>query len=203
LVDNKGNIVEVLGFVKLASKYSISCFMPDKVKPGQYSLRIVTRPTGGEWSIVELYNRDKKVPKSFNITVLEETGVKGGGYGLSLRRFNIYPDADKTTVSPNEEFTVDHSLSDVSSTTFPAVTSGVALIDKNNNLVEILGTLDIPSNANSNMAVGKKIKCKVPSTVAPGQYKLRIVVKTEGKTEWRAVTQIDGNLPTFIDFTVI
>jgi len=126
-------------------------------------------------------------------------GAKGGGYGLSLRRFN----SDKTTVSRNEEFTVDHSLSDVSSTTFPGVTSGVALMDESNNILEILGTLNIAPDASSNRASAKKIKCKVPSTVAPGQYKLRIVVKTAGNDEWRVVTQPEGNIQTFIDFTVL
>jgi len=131
--------------------------------------------------------------------ILPDTpGAKGGGYGLTLRRFN----SDKTTLARNGDFTVDHSLSDVSSTTFPEVTSGVALMDNNNNIVEILGTLNIPSNANSNMAAGKKIKCKVPGTIEPGQYKLRIVVKTSGNDEWRVVTTALSGVPTFIDFTV-
>jgi len=138
-----------------------------------------------------------------DFTLPEGPGAKGGGWGLTLRRFNIYPDSAKTTVSPNEEFTVDHSLSDLYSTTFPRTTSGVVLVDDDNNILEILGTLDIPPISDSNRAVGKKIKCKVPDTVAPDKYKLRIAVKTEGKTEWRIVTQIDGNLPTFIDFTVL
>jgi len=138
-----------------------------------------------------------------DFTLPDGPGAKGGGYGLTLRRFEIYPDVNKTTVSINEEFTVDHSLSDLSSTTYPGNTSGVALIDDNNNIVAILGTLDIPPIADSNRAVGKKIKCKVPSTVAPGKYILRIVVKTSGNDEWRVVTQTDGTLPTFIDFTVL
>jgi ribosomal protein L33 len=136
-----------------------------------------------------------------DFTLPEESGAKnGGGWGLSLRRFNIID--DKTTVSINEEFTVDHSLSDVNSTTFPGATSGAALVDDDNNIVAILGTLEIAPVTDANRAVGKKIKCKVPDTVAPGQYKLRIVVKTKGNDEWRVVTSTEGTLPTFIDFTV-
>jgi uncharacterized protein (TIGR02145 family) len=127
-------------------------------------------------------------------------GGFGSSYGLSLRRFNIVD--DKTTVSINEEFTVDHSLSDVNSTTFPGATSGVALMDENDNIIAILGTLEIAPISNSNRAVAKKINCKVPDTVTPGQYKLRIVVKTKGNDEWRVVISTEGSVQTFIDFTI-
>jgi len=126
------------------------------------------------------------------------TGAEGGGYGLSLRRFT----SDKTTVARNGEFTVDHTLSDLSSTSFPGALSGVALVDDRNNIVEILGTLEMAPVADLNRS-NKKIRCKVPTTVEPGQYKLRIVVKTEGNDEWRVVTTAAlSGIPTFIDFTV-
>jgi len=127
----------------------------------------------------------------------EGPGAKGGGYGLSLRRFN----PDKTAVSKNEEFTVDHTLNDLSSKSFPGALSGVALMDDGNNIAEILGTMNMAPVADLNRS-NKKIKCKVPSAAAPGEYKLRIVVKTEGKDEWRVVTSADGNIKTFVDFTV-
>ena len=78
-------------------------------------------------------------------------------------------------------------------------------MDNNDNIVAILGTLEIPPNANDYTAVGKKIKCKIPSTVATGQYKLRIVVKTKDNDEWRVVTSVERGYgaPTFIDFTVL
>jgi len=198
LVDNKGNIVEVLGSVKLASKYSIPCVVSDNVKPGQYTLRVVTRPTGGEWSIVELYNRDKNVPKSFNITVTAgtETGVKGGGYGLWLGKL----ESEKASASPNEGFKVSSILRNVSSETFSA-TAGVALMDYDNNIVAILNTWEISLNANS--GTSRTATYKVPSTVPPGQYKLRIVVKTKDNDEWRVATIAEGNIQTFIDFTVL
>ncbi|MDR2555906.1 MAG: C10 family peptidase [Fibromonadaceae bacterium] len=200
LVNSEGNIAAVVGATNFKKNLSLNFTPAEMVESGKYSLSVVAKPDGKDWEIITLYDREKNVPKSIDISVSEFRGVPGGGWGLSLRRFNVID--DKTTVSPNEEFTVDHSLSDVNSTTFPRTTSGVALIDDNNNIVEILGTLDIPSNANSNRVSGKTIKCKVPSTVAFGQYKLRIVVKTSGNDEWRVVTQTDGNLPTIMDFTV-
>ena len=208
LVNNSGNIVAVVGMINNydaidpnhTRSSTINCSVPYSVSTGQYNLRFVTKMNGETaWKIVT--RSLQNVPNSIPFTVAEETGIKGGGWGLTLRRFNIVE--DKTTASPNEEFTVDHSLSDLSTTTFPRTTSAVALLDNENNLVEILGTLEIPPITDSNRAVAKKIKCKIPSTVAPGQYKLRIAVKTEGKTEWRIVTQTDGNPPTFIDFAVL
>ncbi|MDR2554824.1 MAG: C10 family peptidase [Fibromonadaceae bacterium] len=200
LVDNRGNIVKVVGATNFRKSFSTSFTPSEMVEPGQYSLRVVAKPDGKDWEIITLSDITKSVPKAINIAVSQFRGAKGGGWGLSLRRFNVID--DKTVVAHNEEFTVDLSLSDVNSTSFPKVTSGVALIDENNEIVAILGELNIPSNANLNRASGKKIKCKVPSSVAFGQYKLRIVVKTEGQNEWRVVTQTDGNIQTTMDFTV-
>jgi len=120
------------------------------------------------------------------------------GYGFTLRRFN----SDKTTVSKNEEFTIDHTLSYLSSESFPGVLSGVALMDGGGNIISILGTLNMAPVADLNRS-NKKIKCKVPDDVASGQYKLRIVVKAEGKEEWHLVTisSVSG-VSTIMDFTV-
>ncbi|MDR2555971.1 MAG: hypothetical protein LBC64_11180, partial [Fibromonadaceae bacterium] len=99
----------------------------------------------------------------------------------------------------NEGFKVSSILKNVSSETFPA-TAGVALMDYDNNIVAILSTWEISLNANS--GTSRTATYKVPSTVTPGQYKLRIVVKTPSNDEWRVVTTTEGTLPTFIDFTV-
>jgi hypothetical protein len=119
------------------------------------------------------------------------------GHGLTLRRFN----PDKTTVSQNEVFKVDFTLSDVSSTSFPGALAGVALTDDGYNIVEIVGTLDMAPVADLNRS-NKKINCKIPDTVPSGQYKLRIVVKAIGKDEWKIVMFPDGNIQTILDFTV-
>jgi len=52
----------------------------------------------------------------------------------------------------------------------------------------------------SKTAVGE-ISSVVPSTVASGQYQLRIIIKPEGG-EWRIITDFTGNTPTSVDFTM-
>jgi hypothetical protein len=200
LVDSKGNIAAVVGFVKLGSKYSINCAVPETVKAGQYGLRVVTRPTGGEWSVVTLYNRTKRVPNVFNITVTEERGAKGGGYGLALTDFT----ASKTAVSQNEPFTITSRLKNNGMENFPSGQVGAALVDNSGNIVSVIGTrdewvLDVGVGRKTPMATN----CTVPNTVPAGQYKLRIVVKAKGKDEWRVATgSADDKVPAALDFEV-
>jgi hypothetical protein len=199
LADSKGNIAAVVGFANFWSK-SINCVVPDSVKAGQYSLRAVTRPTGGEWSVVTLANRDKKVPMAINITVSEERGAKGGGYGLSLKAFS----ADKTAVPKNEQFNVSITAKTLLESGFPGGQAGAALIDNDNNIVSVIGTRNL--YALSKIGHGyfqpQVISCAVPDAVSRGQYRLRIVFKTKDG-EWRIATlSTDDKVPTAIDFVV-
>jgi len=203
LVNNSGNIVAVIGTINYnalnpSSKRTstIKFSVPYSVNPGQYNLRIVTKMNGEtDWKIItrSLPNVPKSIP--FTVTAGTETGVKGGGYGLWLGKL----ESEKASAAPNEGFKVSCSLKNVSSETFPA-TAGVALMDYDNNIVAILNTWEISLNANS--GTSRTATYKVPSTVAPGQYKLRIVVKTKDNDEWRVVTIAEGDIQTFIDFTV-
>ena len=62
LVDNSGNIVEVIGTNNIGAfdpgyRYNnrtINCTVPNTIRPGRYRLRIVIRPTGGEWKIATI-----------------------------------------------------------------------------------------------------------------------------------------------------
>jgi hypothetical protein len=62
LVDNSGNIVEVIGNSNFGAfdpgwRYknrTVNCTVSSTVKSGRYRLRIVIRPTGGEWRIATL-----------------------------------------------------------------------------------------------------------------------------------------------------
>ncbi|MCL2230186.1 MAG: C10 family peptidase [Treponema sp.] len=75
LVDNNGRIVEVIGTANRNSlnagstsgNITINSTVPDTVRPGQYQLRIVVRPTGGEWRIATLALPN--IPTVINITV--------------------------------------------------------------------------------------------------------------------------------------
>jgi hypothetical protein len=75
LVDNSGRIVDVIGTRNrgalnsgsLSGALEINCTVPNTVRPGQYQLRIVFRPTGGEWRIATLVIGE--TPTSINFTV--------------------------------------------------------------------------------------------------------------------------------------
>jgi hypothetical protein len=79
LVDNNGNIVEVIGTRNLSAltpgrgwferndPLVINCSVPNTVPPGQYRLRIVVRPTDGEWRLATLSLPE--VPNSIDFTV--------------------------------------------------------------------------------------------------------------------------------------
>jgi len=205
LVDNRGNIVEVVGINNLGESnvtnrtYKADLFLKENVNPGRYKLRIVTRFEGGEWKIVTLSDRVKKVPNSFDFTVNSNPGASGGGYGLALEVF----DPSKTTVSQNEAFTVGSKLKNVSQETFPSGYLGAALVDNNGNIVAVVGTFrHTATRAPGEAYVLKTIDCKVPDTVQPGQYKPRTVVRPIDNEEWRVATLAFDGVPTAFDFTV-
>ena len=62
LVDNNGNIAEVIGSSNIGAfdpgyRYNnrtVNCTVPNTIRPGRYRLRIVIRPTGGEWKIATI-----------------------------------------------------------------------------------------------------------------------------------------------------
>jgi hypothetical protein len=75
LVDNNGDIVAIVGHRNtraLSVGYSnntafqINCTVPNTVRPGRYQLRIIVRPTGGEWRIATLTTN---VPTSIDFIV--------------------------------------------------------------------------------------------------------------------------------------
>ena len=200
LVDSKGNITAILDSVRFGfywSPRSMNCFVPETVKAGQYSLRIVTKLDGGKWQFVTLSNNIENVPKAINVTVMEERGVKGGGYGLRLRNFT----PSKTAVSQNEPFTIAYELKNLSQTdSFPSIQSGAALIDNNNNIVAVIGTVNI-GIVGRGWSRTSTINCTVPETVNPGLYKLKNVVRPTG-SEWRVATLSDNNAITARAFEV-
>jgi hypothetical protein len=77
LVDNNDNIVEFIGTRSASglgvgntwSTREINCYIPETVMPGQYRLRIVTKPNDGDWRIVELSEVRNGVPTSIDFEV--------------------------------------------------------------------------------------------------------------------------------------
>ncbi|MDR0291166.1 MAG: hypothetical protein LBI06_09540, partial [Treponema sp.] len=76
LVDNNNNIVAVLrswntsNYVvgaRNSNPVNITCTVPNTVTPGRYRLRMVVRPTGGEWRIATISVEGS--PTSIDFTV--------------------------------------------------------------------------------------------------------------------------------------
>ena len=212
LVDNNGRIVEVIGSRNYPwtlnpgywhNPIEISCTVPNTVRQGQYNLRIITRLDGGEWKIATVSDISNDVPNAINFTVTAERGAPGGGYGLGLRVFSV----NKTTVARNETFAVSSSFRNFGSEIFSGGQAGVALVDSNGNIVEVIGSRNYPWALEPGYWHNPiEISCTVPNTVRSGRYQLRIVIRPTGvgtgAAEWRIATLSTDDVPASIDFTV-
>jgi len=201
LVDNKDSIVAVLGTLSgglgttsYFSDRDINVYVPENIEAGQYNLRVVSRPTGGEWKIATLSAVGNGVPSTINITVTDGEAM-GGGYGLMLEDFS----PEKNAVFQNESFTVAVKPRNHASSRFSGQV-GAALIDNDGNIVAVIGTRSIGLGAGYYLT--STITCTVPGTVPFGQYKLRIVARPTDE-EWRIATLSLPDIPNSIDFGVI
>jgi len=205
LVNNNGNIVKYLGVKNFGETsgtrtYNADIYIPDDVKPEQYKLKIVTRLEGGDWKEVTHSDRTANVPSAINFTVNATSGAPIGGYGLAVWEFS----SEKNSAIVNESVAVTLNVKNTNEYSFIGGKLGVALIDNDGEIVEVLGTKNI-----NEFGVGGRwinpvtITCKIPGTVSPGQYRLRIVVKTDDNADWHIATMSLNNAPTAIDFTVI
>ena len=209
LVNNNNEIIEIIGMNSHATNgfnsldphgsrtSNISCYIPETINSGQYQLRIVIRPEGGSWQIVTL-SPIGSIPNVINLTVNPYTGVNpGGGYGLSLERFN----PDKVSVSHNEPFSVEVRTRKIGAEPFPGGRLGVALV---NNKGEIAFIRDMNWNL-QNPGSGYRgqtiSNINIPNTVPQGQYQLMIVTRTTDG-EWRIASLSRGDAPNTIDFEV-
>jgi hypothetical protein len=207
LVDNDGNIASIVGIVNnfaatdptIARTATINCFVPETLNPGQYSLRIVTRLEGGDWKPVMVSAFSDNVPFAIDFTVNIYTSVTPtGGHGLALDDFST----EKTSVFHDESFTVTVRMRNRGAERFPGGQINAVLVDNNNMIVEHIGTRNVGGvNPGSWYTNPITLNCTVPSNIAPGQYRLRIVVRpTDG--EWRIATLSLPDIPTSFDFSV-
>jgi hypothetical protein len=205
LVDNNGRIAEVIGSRNLSERnpgsgwaaQEIIGLVPETVNVGQYSLRIVAKPEGGDWKIVTVSDISNNVPNSINLTVTAGE-TSSGGYEMALTTFA----PSKTTVSRNERFTVSIAIRNFSVNTFPGGQAGVALVDNNGDIVAIIGTQSFRERDPGSASGIGEASSIVPPTVPPGQYQLRVVIRPTGEEEWRLATLALPDVPTSIPFTV-
>jgi hypothetical protein len=203
LVDGAGRITTVVGIINYNAlnvqntrSSTINSFFPETVNPGQYSLRMVTRTEGGEWKIVDVSDISNNIPKAIPFTVAAGE-PNGGGYGLALTSFT----PSKTTVSQNELFVVSSALKNVTLEAFPGGQIGTALVDNNGNIKAIIGSRNRSAlNPGSTSSAGEAYSY-VPSSIAPGQYKLKIAIKPTDSEEWK-IAMAMPDIPNSINFTV-
>jgi hypothetical protein len=210
LVDNSGNIVEIIGSrnsstlgagLRYGSPRVINCIVPVTVEPGQYSLRIVTRTEGGDWKIVTLSAVGNGILNFTNLTVYPcESITPTGGYGQTLLVFTT----EKNYIAHGDttHFTVSLEMRNMTSETFSGGQYAVALLDDKGNLVSILGTGNSGTlGAGLRHGTPRVINCTVPNTVPPGQYRLRILVRP-ASGEWRIATLSMPDIPNSFEFMV-
>jgi hypothetical protein len=147
-------------------------------------------------------NDDKNIDVfSFNpyysINAPVPTGAPGGGHGLSLGSFTV----DKTTVSKKESFTVTATIINSRVDAFSGGQMGAALVNKNGDIVEVVGTANLGAFDPGYRYNDRTVNCTVPDTVSAGSYRLRMVIRPTGG-EWRVATQTSDGVPNSINFTV-
>ena len=193
LADNNGNIAAIvggssrgtLGPGQASSEWKINCFIPDFVKPGQYTLKLISMLTGEEWKAAPFTEvLVTGVTNNIDFTVTPgETNIKG--YGLSLTEFKL----TNNVQSQNTDFTAAHNIN--TAVFFPGGQVGVALIDNDDKIVTFIGTGKI--NASYNEVSFLSVSCKIPDTVPKGQYRLKIFTRIgiEG-SQWELVPEAEG-----------
>jgi hypothetical protein len=223
LADNNGGIVAVIGSRSFSARSPGSTssvgetfsFVPDAVAPGQYQLRVVIKPTNGEWKLVEQSAFRNGIPNSIPITVTPaEKGSPGGGYGMALTAFSTSKTTmsqselisgiitSRTAIAQNELFTVSTAYRNAALDTFPGGQAGAALVDNSGSIIAVIGSRSLSArNPNTTVSTGDAYSY-IPSSIAPGQYKLRAVIKQAGSDEWRVATLAIGGVPSSIPITV-
>jgi len=205
LVDTGGNIVEVIrveNFNSLSLSSSrtttMRCIVPDTVSPGQYQLRIVTRMDGEqEWKIITASDREAGIPNAIPITITAGE-ANSGGYKQALTSFT----ASQISASHEDQFTVTFATRNISSEIYPGGLQGAALVDNNNNIVAVIGSRSRSALNPGSTRILTTINCTIPYGVLPGQYRLRIVIRTIDNEEWKIATMSLSDIPTSINFTV-
>jgi|GEM_PF-1155484 len=134
------------------------------------------------------YNADR--PFAFS-------GMSGIGYLLVPTVLT----ANKTTVTQNELFAVSTTPRNAGYENFPGGQVGVALVDNNDRIVEVMGVANRNALNAGSTGAALTINCYAPETVRAGQYRLMAAARPEGG-QWRVVTLALPDVSNSINFTV-
>jgi len=139
------------------------------------------------------------------INIKPDAGGTPAAWEMALRNFNT----GKTSVSQNELFTVTVGIRNLASLDiFPGGQMGIALVDNNNRIIEVIGVRNRAALNPLTTANSVEINCYVPETVRPGQYRMMTVIRPESihaeGGSWRVVTRsaVGEDVPNAIGLTV-
>jgi hypothetical protein len=200
LVDNNRNIVTILGTHELLGAYShINCVVPDSVKPGKYNLMVAVKNEGGEWKLVELYNRNS-IQNDISNTI--EFHVIPSSEAIAVDMKLLEFESDKDYVQHNEPFVVSVEMENRS--LFPGGQIGAVLVDNNGKMLSVVCSKNL-AELKLDAKFKTELNCTIPENIESGQYGLSIAIKPTGG-EWRTVftrhTYSSRVVPNVINFTV-
>ena len=116
----------------------------------------------------------------------DENGVTS--YDMVL--YSIFT-ASSSSLQHNMPFTVSTRVWNIGPATFPGGSLGMALVNSDGQMVEIIGSNDIESLDNMYMTFLTDITCNIPLSVPQGQYKLKAVIKPAGG-DWEIINASSG-----------
>lgn len=204
IIDSNGQISTVTGETNfsvdklsvtsalLESMYdtiSVQFSFPITTTPGVYTLKLVYKKNDGNWSFIPGPEESNLSEVTITVTAEPEPATDLQIlYDLS---------STKTTVNINEELDIIAWLTNRTTSAFTGTIAAV-ICDQSDNIIAEIKTADISILINRNLSVSLS-NCRIPSSISPGNYNIRIATKTpEGN-----LTLIDGQEETIADFIAI
>ncbi len=147
---------------------------------GYFVTTLLNPGKGGAGSGSGVYNEGQSV--LMNIIASPGENVT---YELKLRGGQNLT-STKSSVDRGESFSVSTPFSNMGLFSFSG-SIGIALLDDSGEIKEVIGTTTI-SDLGSWYSTTRDITCSVPTTATPSSYKIQVVAKPTGSTDWIKIT---------------
>jgi len=208
IVDESDNIISVIGQRSISgletgyyfmSPYNINCTIPVSTTPGSCRIRVVYKSAdASRWSIA---TGSPGYADYIDLTITTNTPRTNG--------IMVYTDANgglkssATAVNRGESFTVNATFYNGGTESMTSGDYGVALVDGNDQILEVIGTYHTSTALPSGNAFANPFNftCEVSSAITPGNYKIRAVCKPAGQ-DWSIVYQQSSSVIDILNLTV-